>query len=71
MKSKGIFPYGNTEYSRSMSPPKLFQYLASGRLIISSEMASLGRVELARRETCDSRVSGMFDAVMSHMPDRK
>lgn len=99
-----LIPHRNTEYSQSMSPLKLFQYLASGRPIVSSEVAGLEkaaghvrlamsrddfvaaidqtlkedtlemsarRIELARRETWVSRVSGMFYAVMSHMPDRK
>jgi glycosyltransferase involved in cell wall biosynthesis len=96
-----LIPHRNTEYSQSMSPLKLFQYLASGRPIVSTEVAGLekakehvllantkedfvtsiehalhqdtlemsaGRIELAQSETWESRVSDMFQAVISHMP---
>jgi glycosyltransferase involved in cell wall biosynthesis len=93
-----LIPHKNTEYSRSMSPLKLFQYLASGRPIVSTEVAGLDsaskhlyvatshddfiskiekalkedtiemsaqRIDLAKNETWEVRVSGMFDAVLN------
>ena len=36
-----LIPHKDTEYSKSMSPLKLYQYLASGRPIVSSNIAGL------------------------------
>lgn len=40
-----LIPHRNTEYSQSMSPLKLFQYLASGRPIVTSEVAGLDKAK--------------------------
>jgi glycosyltransferase involved in cell wall biosynthesis len=37
-----LIPHRNTDYCKSMSPLKLFQYLASGRPIVSTNIESLG-----------------------------
>lgn len=39
-----LMPHRDTEYSRSMGPLKLYQYLASGRPIVSTNVAGLERV---------------------------
>jgi len=36
-----IIPHKDTDYSRSMSPLKLYQYLASGRPVVSTDIAGL------------------------------
>jgi glycosyltransferase involved in cell wall biosynthesis len=38
-----LIPHRDTPYSRSMSPLKLFQYLASGRPIVSTDVTGLER----------------------------
>ena len=40
-----LIPHRNTEYCKSMSPLKLFQYLASGRPIVATEIEGLDRVK--------------------------
>lgn len=39
-----LMPHRDTEYSRSMGPLKLYQYLASGRPIVSTNVAGLEKV---------------------------
>jgi glycosyltransferase involved in cell wall biosynthesis len=39
-----LMPHRDNEYSRSMGPLKLYQYLASGRPIVSTNVAGLERV---------------------------
>ncbi|HEY3066688.1 MAG TPA: glycosyltransferase [Methylomirabilota bacterium] len=39
-----VIPHRDTPYSRSMSPLKLYQYLASGRPVVSTPIAGLDRV---------------------------
>lgn len=39
-----LMPHRDTDYSRSMGPLKLYQYLASGRPIVSTEVAGLEKV---------------------------
>jgi len=36
-------PHKDNDYSRSMSPLKMFQYLASGRPIVSTKVAGIER----------------------------
>jgi glycosyltransferase involved in cell wall biosynthesis len=38
-----LIPHKDTEYSRAMSPLKLFQYLGSGRPIVSTRIAGIDR----------------------------
>lgn len=38
-----LIPHKDSQYSRSMSPLKLFQYLGSGRPIVSTRVAGVGR----------------------------
>ncbi len=40
-----LIPHHDTDFSRSMSPLKLFQYLASGRPVVSTKVAGVGRWE--------------------------
>ncbi|MBI4698006.1 MAG: glycosyltransferase [Nitrospirae bacterium] len=40
-----LIPHINTDYARSMSPLKLYQYLASGRPIVSTNIEGLGRLK--------------------------
>ena len=40
-----LMPHKNTDYARSMSPLKLYQYLASGRPIVSTNIEGLGRLK--------------------------
>lgn len=39
-----LIPHVNNEYCKSMSPLKLYQYLASGKPIVSTEIEGLGRL---------------------------
>lgn len=39
-----IMPHRDNEYSRSMGPLKLYQYLASGRPVVTTEVGGLDRV---------------------------
>jgi glycosyltransferase involved in cell wall biosynthesis len=40
-----LIPHHDTPFSRSMSPLKLFQYLASGRPVVSTRVAGVDRFE--------------------------
>ena len=99
-----LIPHKNTEYCKSMSPLKLYQYMASGRPIVSTSIDGLGRlkehlriadtyeefvqrieqalredtidlsrrrIEAAKKETWDTRVQDMFDAVRKHFLENK
>ena len=58
-----LIPHRDTPYSKSMSPLKLYQYLASGRPIVSSEIAGLERF----RENI--HVADSYDDFISHIED--
>jgi len=95
-----IIPHKDSLYSRSMSPLKIFQYMGSGRPIVSTMIAgverfkeiiritnnyddfnkyidevlvqdnekiSMRRIEAAKKETWDIRVSEMYKIVASHI----
>lgn len=99
-----LIPHLNTDYCKSMSPLKLFQYLATGRPIVSTDIEGLDRVkdhiriaqshddfvkqiehalqhdtkdeskrriERARLETWESRVSEIFQVIKLHLQQKK
>jgi glycosyltransferase involved in cell wall biosynthesis len=40
-----LIPHRNTDYCKSMSPLKLYQYLASGKPVVSTRVEGLGKLE--------------------------
>lgn len=60
-----LIPHKDTPYSRSMSPLKLFQYLGSGRPIVSTEVAGVDRWRhlIAVADTYEAFVSSVDDVL--------
>ena len=60
-----LIPHKNTDYCKSMSPLKLFQYLASGRPIVSTRIDGLERLKeyLWIGETYEDFVKGIEQAL--------
>lgn len=66
-----LIPHKNTQLSKSMSPLKFFQYLASGRPIVSTPIAGIERFEefYLIGETCAEFISQIEFAIQSHTLD--
>jgi glycosyltransferase involved in cell wall biosynthesis len=58
-----LMPHRDTEYSRSMGPLKLYQYLASGKPVVSTAVAGLDQV----REHV--RVASDYDEFVRHIEE--
>lgn len=58
-----LMPHADTEYSRSMGPLKLYQYLASGRPIVSTSVEGLDQL----REYI--HVAGNYEEFVHHIED--
>ena len=58
-----LIPHRDTPYSKSMSPLKLYQYLASGRPIVSSDIAGIERFKEY------IHVADSYDSFIRHIED--
>jgi glycosyltransferase involved in cell wall biosynthesis len=59
-----LIPHRKTEYSKSMSPLKLYQYLASGRPIVSTDIEGLGRL---KEHVCIGKTYQEFEKSVDHV----
>ncbi len=59
-----LMPHRKTEYSRSMSPLKIYQYLASGRPIVSTDIEGLSRL---KEHVCIGKTYQEFEKSIDHV----
>jgi glycosyltransferase involved in cell wall biosynthesis len=61
-----LIPHKDTEYSRAMSPMKLFQYLGSGRPVVATRVEGVDRwKETVSIASTPEEFTGMIDGAIS------
>ena len=67
-----LIPHHDTPFSRSMSPLKLFQYLASGRPVVSTRVAGVERFEelITVADGPDDFLSKIDEALRNDTPEK-